>query len=63
MAELKSCPICSGGKVLYQSTTHTKLYLDTFGESRVLITECNPCPPYANCSMKNISANNEYEVA
>ena len=62
MAELKSCPFCSGKKALYQETTHTKLYIDTFGESRVLITQCNPCPPYANCSMKKISANSAFII-
>jgi predicted RNA-binding Zn-ribbon protein involved in translation (DUF1610 family) len=62
MAELLPCPFCSGEKVLYQETTHTKLYLDTFGESRVLITECNPYPPYANCCMKGLSANSAFII-
>ena len=62
MGELKHCPFCGGEKVLYQSTTHTKLYINTFGKSRVLVTECNPCPPYANCSLKDISANSAFII-
>lgn len=62
MAELKNCPICSGEKVLYQNTVHTKLYLDTFGNASVLITECTPCPPYANCSMNGFSANSAFVI-
>lgn len=62
MDELKHCPFCKGEKVLYQSTVHTKLYIDTFGKSSVMVTECNPCPPFAKCSMKDIPANSAFII-
>lgn len=47
------CEYCAGGKKLYQHTNTTNLWIDKFGKSRTLLVECDPCPPYANCCMKN----------
>lgn len=56
------CPVCSGEKREYQHTKHTKLFIDTFGEKRVLITECVCCPPYSQCSMKDIPARSAFII-
>lgn len=56
------CEMCGGKKALYQHTTHTKLYMNTFGEAATLVTECMACPPYADCCMKNISANSAFKI-
>ena len=58
----KPCEVCSGKTVLYQKTNHTKLFMNTFGESATLVTECNACPPYADCCMKGISANSAFRI-
>lgn len=56
------CAICSGKTVLYQKTNHTKLFMNTFGKAATLVTECNACPPYADCCMKGISANAAFRI-
>lgn len=38
----KPCGVCNREKTLYQNTVHTKLYMNTFGESSTLVTECIP---------------------
>lgn len=48
------CEYCAGKRVEYQQTKSTKLYIDTHGNTRALVTECNRCPPYARCSMNGI---------
>ena len=50
----KGCEYCDGKRNEYQHTIDTKLSIITFEKARVLETECNRCPPYANCCMKNI---------
>jgi hypothetical protein len=50
----RGCEYCSGRRTEYYHTTNTKLYINTFGNAQVLETECNPCPPYSNCSLRGI---------
>ena len=56
----KPCEFCNGKTVLYQHTNSTKLFMNTFGKAATLVTECNACPPYADCCMKDISANSAF---
>ena len=60
--EWKPCEVCNGKRVLYQRTNNTKLFMNTFGEAATLVTECNACPPYAKCFMKDISANSAFRI-
>ena len=62
MSEKKSCQFCEGKNALYQQTNNTKLYINTFGKARTLEVECNPCPPHADCSMKNIPARSAFII-
>ena len=57
-----SCKVCNGEITLYQHTNTTKLYMDTFGKAATLVTECNACPPHADCCMKGISANSAFII-
>lgn len=56
------CEYCKGERAPYQHTHSTKLFIDTFGSARTLVTECNGCPPYANCCMKDISVNSAFPI-
>ena len=56
------CEFCNGKTVLYQYTNSTKLFVNTFGGAATLVTECNDCPPYADCCMKDISANSAFRI-
>lgn len=56
------CKVCNGEMTLYQHTNTTKLYMDTFGKAATLVTECNACPPHADCCMKGISANSAFII-
>ncbi len=58
----KPCEFCNGKTVLYQYTNSTKLFVNTFGGAASLVTECNVCPPYADCCMKDISANSAFRI-
>ena len=58
----KGCEYCNGKRNEYQHTIDTKLSINTFGKARVLETECNRCPPYANCCMKNIPARSAFII-
>ena len=58
----KPCEFCNGKTVLYQYTNSTKLFVNTFGGAATLVTECNDCPPYADCCMKDISANSAFRT-
>ena len=58
----KPCEFCNGKTVLYQYTNSTKLFVNTFGGAATLVTECNDCPPYADCCMKDISANSAFRI-
>jgi hypothetical protein len=58
----KGCEYCNGEKTLYQHTTTTKLYMNTFGKARTLVTECIPCPPYAECCLKGNSCNSAFLI-
>lgn len=62
MESWKPCGMCGYGKTLYQHTHNTKLFINHFGETAMLVTECMSCPPYANCCMKGISANSEFKI-
>ena len=56
------CEYCKGERAPYQHTHSTKLFIDTFGSARTLVTECNGCPPYANCCKKDISVNSAFPI-
>lgn len=58
----KPCKVCNGKTMLYQHTNTTKLFMNTFGKAATLVTECNACPPYAECCMKDISANSAFRI-
>lgn len=58
----KPCRICGEERALYQSTRNTKLYVATFGKRKMLETESNACPPYSNCSRKNIPVCAGFEI-
>lgn len=58
----KGCEFCGGGKTLYQQTRNTKLYINTFGKARTLVTECVQCPPFAKCCLKGVSANSVFLI-
>lgn len=56
------CEYCSGDKVKYQYTPYTTLYIDTLYEDKVLVTECNFCPPYAECCMKDVPVRSVFKI-
>ena len=56
------CEYCSGRRTEYYHTTNTKLYINTFGNAQVLETECNPCPPYSNCSLRGIPVRSAFII-
>ena len=56
------CEYCNGKTTLYQHTNSTKLFMNTFGKAATLVTECVACPPYADCCMKDISANSAFRI-
>lgn len=59
----KPCKVCNGKTTLYQHTNTTKLFMNTFGKTTTLVTECNGCPPYADCCMKGISMNSAFIIS
>ena len=59
----KPCKVCNGKTTLYQHTNTTKLFMNTFGKATTLVTECNGCPPYADCCMKGISMNSAFRIS
>lgn len=56
------CEYCNGKTTLYQHTNTTKLFMNTFGKAATLVTECIACPPYADCCMKDISADSAFRI-
>lgn len=56
------CEYCSGKFAEYQHTVNTRLAISTFGKARTIETECNPCPPYANCSMKGVPVRSAFLI-
>lgn len=58
----KPCSVCGGKTTLYQQTNTTKLFVCTFGKAATLVTECVDCPPYADCCMKDVSANSAFKI-
>lgn len=58
----KPCSVCGGKTTLYQQTNTTKLFMNTFGKAATLVTECMACPPYAECCMKDVSANSAFKI-
>ena len=58
----KPCSVCGGKTTLYQQTNTTKLFMSTFGKKATLVTEGMTCPPYADCCMKDISANSAFKI-
>lgn len=59
----RPCKVCNGKTTLYQHTNTTKLFMNTFGKATTLVTECNGCPPYADCCMKGISMNSAFRIS
>lgn len=58
----KPCSVCGGKTTLYQQTNTTKLFVCTFGKAATLVTECMACPPYADCCVKDVSANSAFKI-
>lgn len=58
----KGCEYCRGKEMLYQYTNATKLYINTFGKARTLVTECIPCPPYSDCSMRGVPSRSAFII-
>ena len=58
----KPCEFCGGETTLYQRTISTKLFMSMFGEAETLVTECNACPPHADCCKKDISVNSAIKI-
>lgn len=56
------CEYCRGTEAEYQYTHTTKLSINTFGKARTIITENNPCPPYAKCAMKDIPDRSAFPI-
>lgn len=56
------CRYCSGEFVECQHSIHTKVYMNTTGKAQALVTECSPCPPYANCSMRDVPARSAFII-
>jgi hypothetical protein len=56
------CEYCSGRRTEYYHTTNTKLYINTFGNAQALETECNPCPPYSDCSLRGIPVRSAFII-
>jgi len=50
----EGCGYCQNDTAEIAHTHTTNLLIDTFGKARTLVTECNPCPPYADCCSKNM---------
>ena len=50
------CEYCSRGwsEVPYQEGTYGKLYFVGFGRKNLLVFEPHLCPPYAECSCKDV---------
>ena len=56
------CIYCSGDCVEYQHTTYAKLYMSNFFDEKRLEVEHNLCPPYAECSMKNLPVRSVFKI-
>lgn len=56
------CEYCSGDNAEYQNTSYVKLSINTVLGDKVLVAECNPCPPYANCCMKGAIARSAFRI-
>lgn len=56
------CQYCSGEFAEYQHSIHTKVYINTIGKAQALITECNACPPYADCSMRGLPVRSAFVI-
>ena len=52
--KIMACEYCGGDRVLYQHTHTTKMFVNRFGMTRTIEVECDPCPPYVDCCMKNV---------
>ncbi len=58
----KGCQYCRKVGTEYQHTYSVKISIDAFGKKRVLIVECDPCPPYAKCSRKGIPTRSAFVI-
>lgn len=56
------CEYCAGESKLYQYTTNTKLYINTFGRARTIETACMPCPPAARCGLRGNTARSAFII-
>ncbi len=50
----KGCEYCRGAESIYQHTNTTKISIKGQLGKKALIVESNPCPPYADCCMKDV---------
>ena len=62
MSEKDGCQYSTGERAEYQHTYNTRLFIDTFGKARVLVTECSPCPPYSNCSQRGEAFRSAFKI-
>jgi hypothetical protein len=56
------CRYCSGERVEYQYTRHTKLFMNTLGKARTLEVECTSCPPFAVCIHRNVPTRSAFRI-
>lgn len=50
------CQFCEcDSQTLYQKNTYGNLYFDHFGSCTVLMLKPTICPPYADCSARDIN--------
>lgn len=56
------CQYCDAKFAEYQRTYNTTLSMGTFGKHRTLEVSACRCPPFADCSMKNIPANSTFII-
>ena len=46
----------------YQKDTYGEIYLVRYGRKTLLLVEQDKCPPYAECSAKNVPIRSGYEI-
>lgn len=58
------CELCSGKKVLYQSSVSTDLFMDKLGDKPILVTETKRlCPRFVPCSVKDLPLNSAFPIS
>lgn len=56
------CQYCEGDSVKYQESRYSDLYINSFGKAKHLVVEINVCPPYADCSVKNMIRRSAFQI-